>query len=427
MAGSNMFVLYTSSTGSNVTVSPRLGTGYVMPQHDTATQITLLSGSGVSGGTMTANMKCANCQSWSGGTMDFTASSASWIYAIKSGSSINSNDLNAGIGMHDSAAAFTWDMSSAKGGGDVNPFTSPITKSSSGSTSGAAGCSSVSISTPDSSDDSGGGDTKRKRDSSGCASGGGSTSTGSSSGSISQGEIILLHGVLASVAFVALFPIGGILIRVAGFTGLLWVHAILQIVALLVYIVAFGMGVYLALIRDMLDSAHPLLGIAIFFVLLAQPICGWVHHKLFKKHGRRTLWSYVHLYNGRIAILLGMVNVGLGLQLAENATSGQIIAYAAITTIVGFVYVAAAIYGEIKKKRKSKANQTKKPDPYQFGDFDYNGYLRDRGFHRIPGVHGRDRAFYGARDGYGQDRAFYGRQEGYGQDLGAFGRRDGYG
>ena len=41
MAGSNIFVVYTSSNGQNITVSPRLATGHVMPKHDTAAQITV--------------------------------------------------------------------------------------------------------------------------------------------------------------------------------------------------------------------------------------------------------------------------------------------------------------------------------------------------------------------------------------------------
>lgn len=58
MSGSNMFVMYTSADGSNVTVSPRLGTGHNMPQFNSNTQITLLEGSGVSNGQMTANVRC---------------------------------------------------------------------------------------------------------------------------------------------------------------------------------------------------------------------------------------------------------------------------------------------------------------------------------------------------------------------------------
>ena len=58
MSGSQMFVLYTDSSGTNVTLSPRLGTGHVEPQYNSAAQVTLLDGTGVSNGKMTANFRC---------------------------------------------------------------------------------------------------------------------------------------------------------------------------------------------------------------------------------------------------------------------------------------------------------------------------------------------------------------------------------
>merc|ERR1712014_415132 len=57
-------------------------------------------------------------------------------------------------------------------------------------------------------------------------------------------RMVTAHGALAALAFVGLFPIGGILIRLASFTGLVWVHAALQLVAYAIYIAAFGLGVW---------------------------------------------------------------------------------------------------------------------------------------------------------------------------------------
>lgn len=63
MSGSNIFVVYQNAAGTNVTVSPRLGTGHDEPQSDNTSMVTLLGGSGISNGTMTANVKCkpSNC------------------------------------------------------------------------------------------------------------------------------------------------------------------------------------------------------------------------------------------------------------------------------------------------------------------------------------------------------------------------------
>ncbi|KAK5165924.1 uncharacterized protein LTR77_008848 [Saxophila tyrrhenica] len=408
MAGSNMFVMYTSADGTNVTVSPRIGTGNVMPLHDTSADIEVLEGSGVSNGIMTANVRCSNCDSWSGGSMDFSSSSATWIWAIKSGSSLDSDDLSENIGMHDSASSFTFDLSSAAGGSaDVNPFASgsnATTTSKSGSGTIPATCTPITSTSstacptqwpPNSADGPpasrptwpascfpGGGHRwrgsgpprennklKQKRDD-GCPAGYEANSAASSypgGGSSNWNTLVLAHGVLACLAFVALFPIGGILIRVANFTGLIWVHAALQILAFAIYIAAFGMGVYLAMQARLIGSTHPIIGIVLLIILVGQPIFGWLHHKLFKKYGHRTLWSYLHLWHGRAAILLGMVNGGLGLALARAGRSA-VIAYSVVAGVVGVVYIAAAVMGEMRRKRRTPPSYEKSQREYRRDD-----------------------------------------------------------
>lgn len=154
MSGSNIFVVYTASD-SNVTVSPRLGTGHQMPNFNGDAQVTLLEGSSVSGGKMTANVKCrysqvsieniadrdagSNCNSWSGGTADFTSGSGNWIYAYKSsGGPKDSTDQSASISQHNERDAFSWDYASAKGGSSANPL---VNSAPSGTGTGSGGAS----------------------------------------------------------------------------------------------------------------------------------------------------------------------------------------------------------------------------------------------------------------------------------------------
>lgn len=287
-----------------------------MPLHDTSTNIEVLEGSGVSDGIMTANVRCSNCDTWSGGSMDFSSSSAEWIFAVKAGSSMNSGDLDANIGIHDGASSFMFDLAQARGGSaDVNPFAS--------TTDGMP----VVVSGSD-------------------------TASSSSSSSSTGNTILLAHGALASLAFVGLFPVGGIVIRVANFTGLIWVHAALQILGVVTYIAAFGLGVYMATQMKMLSAAHPIIGIVLLVIVVVQPMAGWLHHRLFKKYSHRTLWSYVHLWNGRAAIVLGMVNGGLGFALA-SVSRGTVIAYSVVTGMVGVVYIAAIVMGEVRRRQRA--------------------------------------------------------------------------
>jgi hypothetical protein len=60
MKGSNIFMIYANADGTNVTLSPRLGTGEQQPNADTSAEVTLLDGSGISNDMMVANVRCTS-------------------------------------------------------------------------------------------------------------------------------------------------------------------------------------------------------------------------------------------------------------------------------------------------------------------------------------------------------------------------------
>lgn len=178
-------------------------------------------------------------------------------------------------------------------------------------------------------------------------------------------KILIAHGVLAALAFVIFFPIGSILIRLGSFRGLWLVHGLFQIFAYLIYIVAFGIGIWLVknIPVNLLDHYHPVIGIIVFVLLFFQPFLGLIHHFQFKKYNRRTIWSYGHLWLGRVVITLGIINGGLGMLLATETgffapSKGQIAAYGVIAGIMWLLWVVASIIGERRKSRGRKASET---------------------------------------------------------------------
>lgn len=182
--------------------------------------------------------------------------------------------------------------------------------------------------------------------------------------------IITAHAVLATLAFGLLFPVGGILIRLASFPGLWWIHGLFQTFAYLLYIAAFGLGVYMASHMRMLHLAHPIIGIVLFVLLFFQPILGFLHHTMFKKHSRRMIWSYGHIWLGRFVITLGIINGGLGLQLAQRTRlfappQSAIIAYSVVAGIIWLIYVGSAIYGEMKRWRNSAKGDIMPPPEHK--------------------------------------------------------------
>lgn len=323
---------YTSADGKNVTVSPRNGVGHVEPKYNNnPSKVTLLAGSGVMNGMMMANVKCADCQKWSGGTMDFSSNTGSWIFAHKSGDALDSDDPNEDISMHDDKGVFNWDFSKAKGGSDVNPFVNAASTSSGSSPSNSSSSSSSSSTTTT------------------------TTTTTAATGGASQTRmrnLLIAHGVLASLVFVILLPLGGMLIRLTSFSGTVKLHVAIQLLAWTLFLAAFGIGIHLARTLGYTSNKHPIIGYVVFALLVFQPALGWMHHRVFKRKFERCAWSFGHLTIGRVVIVLGIINGGLGLQLADNASRGALIAYGVVAGVMGISYLAAAVYGEIKRRSR---------------------------------------------------------------------------
>jgi len=189
--------------------------------------------------------------------------------------------------------------------------------------------------------------------------GGGSSSTpyGSNFNYTQFTSLRAAHGVLASLAFVFFFPMGAIIIRLLPSKWTVAIHIAWQVTGYLLFTVAVGLGIYIAQAVNfpnysLLHQAHPIIGLVVFSLITFQPILGVLHHRYFKKYKKRTVWSHGHLWLGRIVITLGIVNGALGLDLANNSQGG-LIAYSIIAAIFWLAWMGAAVYGEIKRRRKA--------------------------------------------------------------------------
>lgn len=187
----------------------------------------------------------SNCAKWTGGSVDLTGSSSSWIWAVKDGSAIRSSSQSINLAQHDDMDEFKLDLTKARGGSSLNPFAAASSPSSSSSSnhSSTATSSGTSSST--------------------------STSSSSSDGSSEGGEgdvdmakltrITLTHGAVMGLAFVLFYPAGAMLIRLATFKGVLWVHAAVQAFASVLALVGLGLGVYIGVTPDyqVRDASFP--------------------------------------------------------------------------------------------------------------------------------------------------------------------------
>lgn len=326
MSNANMFVMYSSADGKNVTLSPRTASGHVMPTYNEVADVSLLEGSGIANGRMTANVRCGNCDRWDSGTMSLQGGNSNWLYAHSQGSPINSDDTRTPISQHDGKGSFRWDLSRATGGSGGNPFTHASSTTTSTGVEGQNSWQRLSTQT--------------------------------------QMRFVHAHGALASIAFVAILPIGAILVRLTSFKGLLWTHASLQIFGYAVFIAAAGLGIFIANGGAFLQEPHAIIGMILLGALFFMPLLGTIHHKIYKKVQRRTVWSFGHVFAGRFIVILGMVNGGLGLGLA-TAQRSYLIVYGVFAGLMGVAYIGTIVLSEYKHFRKSSTNAAASSSVYR--------------------------------------------------------------
>ena len=144
------------------------------------------------------------------------------------------------------------------------------------------------------------------------------------------------HACIMSIVFIVLFPLGAISIhlpidRVPFLRNtylkkkVTAIHAPIQLLGLVLMLAGMALGVRLALDLDYLTLptqskyAHPVIGLVVVCTIVVfQPILGTLQHMYFKKTGRKSIYAYMHRWIGRGAIILGIINNGLGFQLAMN-------------------------------------------------------------------------------------------------------------
>jgi hypothetical protein len=80
-------------------------------------------------------------------------------------------------------------------------------------------------------------------------------------------------------------------------------------------------------------------------IMTIQPIHGTIHHMMFKNKGQSTWYGRVHRWIGRAAVIMGAINIGLGLMLGPPPME-RIVAYSCITAIFTTMYVTVTLlYG----------------------------------------------------------------------------------
>ena len=139
-------------------------------------------------------------------------------------------------------------------------------------------------------------------------------------------SISMMHGILMFLGWGVFLQAGAFIARYLRFRDPLWfhLHRFCQITGLVIAIIGFILAFFQASFPLFWHGAF---GIIIMLIGLQQPINAFFrpHIEKGKKPTlKRLIWSYFHIYSGRFALILALINITLGLFLilAPNSIWG---------------------------------------------------------------------------------------------------------
>lgn len=161
-------------------------------------------------------------------------------------------------------------------------------------------------------------------------------------------NIVLSHGILASLAWVIFFPLGAIWVRIFKHNARN-IHWMWQASSFIIFAVAWALGVYLATIlgKWVTWNGHAIIGTVIFGLALMMPVLGIAHHFAWKDGKRIYKYAWMHVWLGRVLITAGMINGGLGLQLTNTIAKGEIV-YGVVAGSMWLLWVSISVIAIIR-------------------------------------------------------------------------------
>ncbi|SPO06604.1 uncharacterized protein DNG_09294 [Cephalotrichum gorgonifer] len=311
MKGALVLMIYLNEAGNNVTFSPRTSHGHWEPIHYPDFEYTVLNGTGIYEDNMVFSGHChTGCQSWPGGYMDVSDNNQRAMYALGPMESFRSDDVAAPIKYHAKHGSFKIDMRRTFGNAD----------------------------SPSLSDDS---------------QNAGTESHGWKGGLVDSMSTV--HAVFMVLVFIVMLPTGVILLRFQD--SVKW-HGVMQAASLVGGLVGFGMGVACSFHYKRswsFTSAHQIIGIITIAGLIGQFIIGVMHHLKYKRTGSTTKLAPVHVWLGRLIILLGTINAFLGFLFAFNAWRNMILA---LLLLVSTGVTSYFLLNQLRRNRRLRRRES---------------------------------------------------------------------
>jgi FtsH-binding integral membrane protein len=329
-----IFVAYTSESGENVTISPRIGRYHEEPMYTHAVGVKVLEGTFVDHDTYHINAQCTGCRSWPlalgrRGSIDTESTTQPMIYAIGDDSPFShTNSQEATIKQHIASGTFAIDLKAATGDAGIPNDT----KTENGITNGE----------------------------------------GPENGRLGT----IFHGLIMSVCFIVFFPIGALLIRLP-FRLAFWLHLVWQCCTVLGVFIGLSLGIYVATTKNKhpkLNTPHQGIGLTVILLVFGQASLGFLLHRNYKRTQSPSLHGKIHRFLGLTIILLGITNGALGLNFAEN--NGRLPAYFGFVVFIAVIFTLSQLIFRRRSMRKNAVNSVAASN---FREGAYNVRLHNRG------------------------------------------------
>lgn len=163
-----------------------------------------------------------------------------------------------------------------------------------------------------------------------------------------------LHGLLMTLSFLALYPLGVYLLRRppvsatdgSGFNS----HWTIQTLGSISLLVGSAIGYVNS---HSISVRHQYIGLFLVLLIGVQIFLGWRHHVLYLATKRKTLFGKVHIYTGRVILPLGYVNIVLGMLLRRYG-------WLTMTLVVVFMLLQAAFLAFVLASKRNARIDTGK-------------------------------------------------------------------
>ncbi|KAG6041704.1 hypothetical protein E4U41_002787 [Claviceps citrina] len=288
MKGALYLIIYQSANGQNVTFSPRMAYDNSEPTYWPDMEYTVVqNNTGVFDDYMYFTAMCtANCRSWNrretnGGWLDVSSPSQKAIYAIGPSESLTSDDPGAALKFHQEYGVFSIDMGRTRGAADAPVLNKDSQNEGTEFVSRGLGKSDYKAT---------------------------------------------LHGTFMIFFIIGMMNFGVVLLRTCGWAK--W-HALNQSIATLGVLSGLTLGILTSLHYNRsrgFNHHHQVLGYIIVASILAQLGLGVKHHLEYQKTQAPTLFGRIHVWTGRVILLLAVLNSFFGFAFAQNRRFAMVLA-----------------------------------------------------------------------------------------------------